>query len=485
MTEFELKFRVPAAAHAGVEAALRRGAGARRQSLQAIYFDTPDGTLAAAGVAVRLRKEGRGWVQALKGKGEGFARLEHEVARGRSRPAQVELGLHRLDGVDKHVRQAMREASGRLVPVLETRIKRLTRRIDLRDASVEIALDQGEILAGKRSVPVREVEFELKGGRPVALVELARVWCDTHGLWLDPATKAMVGRQLARGEEGTAPVAAAALARRKRESATELWADAVQSALDHMLWNAREVALDGWGDEHVHQLRVALRRLRTVLRELRDEGEGIDAEAQASLRDLFRLLGRHRDTALLVPAIQRQLADAGAPAALAVPPLPDVAAAVRDRRAQGAFLAAVALATRLRESAGGDSLKQLRRRGSARLADLYGDVRRDGKKFAQLDEPGRHRVRKRAKALRYLAEMLRPLHGARQVDRFIGDLKQLQDALGEYQDVAAAGRLWREGAAADPAAWFGAGWLAARGAELARECEQACKRAARKAKPFW
>ena len=54
MNEFELKFEIPPARFKGVKTAVLRGQ-ATQQRLQARYFDTPDGLLAAQGVVVRLR----------------------------------------------------------------------------------------------------------------------------------------------------------------------------------------------------------------------------------------------------------------------------------------------------------------------------------------------------------------------------------------------------------------------------------------------
>jgi hypothetical protein len=64
-------------------------------------------------------------------------------------------------------------------------------------------------------------------------------------------------------------------------------------------------------------------------------------------------------------------------------------------------------------------------------------------------------------------------------------LKDLQDALGLYQDTITGRQLFEERAASDPAAWFGAGWLAAEAEVLASQCAKACRRATRKAQPFW
>ncbi|MFN9103948.1 MAG: CYTH domain-containing protein, partial [Betaproteobacteria bacterium] len=79
MNEIELKFQVPPGQATAVARAVGT-ASARRVRLQAAYADTADRRLAAAGLALRLRREGRRWVQTLKGRGDGLmARPEHEV----------------------------------------------------------------------------------------------------------------------------------------------------------------------------------------------------------------------------------------------------------------------------------------------------------------------------------------------------------------------------------------------------------------------
>ena len=85
--ETEFKFHIPHEHLKAVEAALR-GADAVRTRLRASYFDTADGTLAARGVVLRLRQEGRRWVQTAKATGDGpLRRLEHNVELGAARAA--------------------------------------------------------------------------------------------------------------------------------------------------------------------------------------------------------------------------------------------------------------------------------------------------------------------------------------------------------------------------------------------------------------
>ena len=81
MTEIELKFQVPAARRAALGKAVATTT-AKRIVLRARYFDTSDRRLGRAGLALRVRKEGRRWVQTLKWTDERgmAARWEHEVA---------------------------------------------------------------------------------------------------------------------------------------------------------------------------------------------------------------------------------------------------------------------------------------------------------------------------------------------------------------------------------------------------------------------
>ncbi|AMO25016.1 CYTH and CHAD domain-containing protein [Ramlibacter solisilvae] len=483
MNEFELKFQVPAEHAAAVEQALKRGE-VSRQHLRARYFDTPAGDLETAGIALRLRREGRGWVQTVKGPGRGgFDRLEHNAAIGTG-GAEPQPDLARHDGhpLRAMLDDALGRSAARLQPVFETDIHRLTREIAVAGSTIELALDRGEIRANAAAYPVMELELELKEGSASAVFELARSWRQAHGLWLDPVTKADLGRRLAHRIEQPPAV----IADQVRESGRQLQAAVLESGLRQVLWNARELVAGQGGDEHVHQLRVGLRRLRSALRELDVAGLAEDQLAQidSALRALFSVLGEHRDQSTLLPAILRELADAGHPVQAWAPALPDLATAIREPGVQDAFLGLAELAQALREGEG-ERPKTLRAQARERLRRLHRKTLKSGQDFDELPVEERHRVRKRLKRLRYLAELVRSLFAGSAVDAYVQSLKELQDALGRYQDATAGRALFERRAASDPAAWFGAGWLAAREAALAAECARACRRTARKAKPFW
>jgi triphosphatase len=484
MHEFELKFQVPRERAASVEAALARGATARTR-LRARYFDTPGEALAHRGVVLRVRDEGREHVQTAKAPGRGgFERLEHNVPLD-GRHDAPDPTLHDGHPVGEVLRQALDGQAGALEAVFETDVVRRSRLIRAAGTSVEIALDQGRVRANGASLPVLELEFELKGGSASALVELAQRWCEEHGLWLDPLSKSDVGRRLAHGEQD--PPAVEAREVRSAKGRSQLLASILDAGLQQTLGNARELAAGTGGDEHIHQLRVGLRRLRSALRELAEWSplvQPVAAEVEPPIREVFGQLGMHRDRSTLLPAWGEELLRAQAPLAVWEASLPDVGAAVRAPSFQQAMLRIVALVQEL-AAVGGGGLKSARRLSTAQLGQLHRKALRDGRDFAALAAPQRHRVRKRLKRLRYLAELVRPLFHGEAVDGYVAALKGLQDALGRYQDAAAARQLFANHAVEDPRAWFGAGWLALREEELARGCEKACRKTARTAQPFW
>lgn len=205
MIEIELKLAVPPAARAAVRAAVAT-ATAQRVRLRAAYADTPDQRLAAAQFALRLRQEGRRWVQTLKGRGDGLmARLEHEVP--------VKAGA-RIDPA-RHAGTPAGDALARLLadgaPLEEryrTDITRTLRRTRSGGARVELAFDEGVITAGPRQLPVCEIEFELLSGPPAALAALAARWAARFGLVWDVQTKSERGHRLALGALAPPPAPA-------------------------------------------------------------------------------------------------------------------------------------------------------------------------------------------------------------------------------------------------------------------------------------
>lgn len=253
-------------------------AGAHTTRLQAVYADTAGRHLAAAGMALRLRKEGRCWVQTLKGRGDGLAsRFEHEVAlTGVPGLPTLDARLHEGTALAGPLQRAL-QAGGALQPVYQTDIQRLHRKLRFQSAIIEVALDRGHLMAGASRLPVHEIEFELISGPAVALPALAAQWAAKHALWWDVRTKSERGFRLAHGLATVAPVTAMRggfEAKPDADTGGAAWA----ALLNHLLPNAAELAGGSGSGSAAHQaeLLLALQALTLALRPL-----DLDAAAQA------------------------------------------------------------------------------------------------------------------------------------------------------------------------------------------------------------
>ncbi len=209
----------------------------------------------------------------------------------------------------------------------------------------------------------------------------------------------------------------------------------------------------------------------------------IDEAWEAPLAQVFHALGVHRDREFLVRQQQPELEAGGGPAVALAVPAPDPVAAVRETAFQIALLDLLAYAHRPPEQT--ETSDQPAAAGvRARLVKLHRKVLREGRHFTKLADHRQHRVRKRLKRLRYLAELAAPLFDAGRAARFLKHLEPLQDSLGAYNDGQVALAAYRTRVASDPRAWYGVGWLQARRVERAEACERALRHFANQ-KGFW
>ena len=479
MTEIELKLQIPAPQRAAVEAAVAGNRLAPRVRLQAAYHDTEDRLLAANRLALRLRREGRQWVQTLKGAtDDGLVRNEHNVPRGAATamPA-LDPNLHAGTPVGDRLLALLAAQPGAVLRTLYgTDIQRRTRATLVRtpgqpQARVELAFDTGRIEADAAVIDICELEIELLSGLPQAVIDTARRWLPRHGLWIDTRSKAERGDLLARGER----VAPARRARPVRLAASmseaQAWRAVLHNLADPMIGNASQIASGAFEPEHVHQLRVGLRRLRSALA-LFERGDAADRAMADAATALFRELGGARDAAVvesefaagLRTAMGLASVDAGATGA--PPPMPRTDAAdpvelLRCVATQTLLLDLLAATQRPIELEGVDG-ESLRERMAARLNRWHRQVVAGAEAYADLDDAARHRLRKRAKRLRYASEFCAGLFGARAVRRYLKPLAAMQERLGEVSDVLMAMAWFAGRGDADPQAMFARGWLAAR-----------------------
>ncbi len=516
MKEVELKFQVPLAARKAVEAAVAGPRAARRIRLRAAYFDIPTGALATAGLALRLRKEGRVWVQTLKGtlpEGAGMTRAEHNVLRAETGVAvpAIDPQLHAHTPVGAALLKVLSGTDGALAPVIGTDIWRRARTVRVAGGVVELAFDVGVIEAGDamppRRLPVCELEIELKRGSPQVVVATAQRWVARHALWLDTRSKAELGHLLLRDDAIAEALRASEVKLSKSMTPATALEAVLRSCLAQISVNASQIASGRHAPEHTHQLRVGLRRLRTALRFFDGAllAEAIDEVSREQLAvdaaTLFRQLGQARDRAAvaepLAIELTRALVAVGqsgelprlAAAAEEIDPTVLVRQPVAQRlmlslisRVQGAWPEASARPAALPQGAPPSdavapaALLPLRSRLTKRLNRWHRQVLVDAQAFDTLDDEGRHRLRKRIKRLRYAVEFSASLFDARAVRGYLKAMRALQERLGTVNDVAVGIALYSAAAPADARALFALGWLASQRERALAACQPDLKR---------
>lgn len=528
MSEQELKLHVPPV-HAAAIARELLDRGARRVKLRALYFDTPERELARARIALRLRLEGRRWMQTLKTPGaDAITRLE----LNHPRPGPT-LDLSVYAGTPfEAVLSALR---GPLGPRYETDVRRLVRTVRSRQGSVELAFDTGLLRAGDLTLPICELEFELMSGRPAAIFTVARGWRQRHALLLDTRSKSERGDALAtlaqqmqtadsdaarakRVAGFWAPRGAAGVALAPAMPAPAAMAVIAAECIEQIARNAAVLAeVDTLGvypagnSEHVHQLRVGMRRLRSAWRLFEGWIEPPPAALVEGMRTHFAALGANRDQDVLEETIAPMLLKAGMPV-IPVQPRSDqqdgsqAIAAGKPFQAwladllewslnvQAPAAAPVAAtgtgtegATQVEGETKAEALpapRRLARLLSRRLHRWHAKVVEQGLRFGELTVDERHALRKRGKRLRYSLAFAESLLPASRLQAYRKQLSLVQDVLGEINDLAVARDYYRAQCEAHPQAWFALGWIEARLDALGAQAQQAFKDLAR-TKPFW
>lgn len=488
-TETELKFRLGPGAVVRLSGHPALQGPQTSQALRSVYFDTPDGVLRAAGCGLRVRATPDGFVQTLKRQtapGQ-TARDEWEVS-----VASEALDLAALKATPAH--KLLKGRRRDLSPRFATTVVRRIRWVEWEGARIEAAFDAGEVSAGEKREPIYELELELKAGDPAALFTLARRLARDLAIVPVFESKAERGWRLAEGT-GRGPRGAAPTPLSPDASTATAFRRIAMACLAQVSANAELLRIVR-RPEAVHQMRVGLRRLRAavgVFKPLLAEAERERIEAE------LKWLAQEADAARDLDVFIR---DVFHPAALEAPS-PDLAPLGRHLltargRAYDRVLAAVAsprYALLMLETAAWIETAALPDDpvvpfAAEPLDRLHRQVEHRARDLADLDAEARHRLRIRAKRLRYAAEFFADLFPApRRRPRYLKALERLQDTLGELNDLAVArDRIPGEAALDHAVVAFAAGRVIGRRerdeAVLLAAAIKACGRF-HDAKPFW
>jgi inorganic triphosphatase YgiF len=464
------------------------------------YYDTANERLRRAGVALRLRRDGKRRLQTLKLDAEGAAfgaRAEWELPAPHGRldlnafPREEILAATGLD-IARLARQ--------LHPRFETRFARRSAAVVVDGATrAEVCIDRGYVAAGKRREPIREVELELKAGDAASLLRYAGQLAKPLGLALEFESKAERGYRLLSGQAFPPPRKWRRPKLAELASPSDAFRVAFGAALTQAGANARGVAY-GRDPEYLHQMRVGLRRLRSALVAFRDLVP--KKAAKPLIGRLGRLmpdLGAARDWDVFGETLMHLETQAPERAAL-IAPLLARARAKRSAARRRARIAAASpklqrfllRALRWVDAAPWKGMAEIPLGvfAAGALERLHAKALRDAQDIDWADAERRHRLRIRMKRLRYGCDFLAACFPGATARPYIKGLAGLQDILGELNDVAVARRLLAEIAprggarALSTAAGHVRHALAARERMLVRSLDSAWK-SFEKRRPFW
>jgi triphosphatase len=515
--ELELKFEVPLASLTSLSrGSLLRGvnsSGRKPANLVSVYFDTKKFKLRRKAVSLRIRRMGRRIVQTVKQENGGatFVRNEWEHDIGDRHP---NLELIRETPLRSLITKKLTRG---LAPVFETRVRRKVFQLKSGESAIELCIDKGEIEAGGKTKPICEVELELKRGQRGDLFRIAKQLAEEVPVQLTVASKAERGYGLLTGEKPGAVKAPPVV----------LTPDAdVKSAFQSIAWTCihqlisnQPIMLSGDPDG-LHQMRVALRRLRAAISLFSEMLDDAQTETlKSELKWLAGELGPARELDIFFKRVVKPVAD-GKPNGAGVATL---SRDLRQRREDAIIRAHTAAdSARFRKLAldaaawieAGEWIRNpaisactLREQpitdaAAKELGRRWKKLLKRGKRLNELDAQRRHRLRIQGKKLRYAADFFASAFSGKKSKlrqkKFVVSLERLQDALGDLNDIVVHERLSERFVDADHGAHrgplgrakkaFAAGRLSgreeARIGPALKEAKQAYKAFAKR-KPFW
>jgi triphosphatase len=429
------------------------GSVSSQERLISTYYDTHDFALKQRGLTLRIREQAGRFIQTVKADDLAganiLARGEWEDALSDSRPdlEAPQSGAH-LPG----------DVGGEFRPIFVTDVARTTVEVEpLPGTHIEAAIDKGEIrvVAGGAVEPICEIELELKSGDAAGLYDLALGLLDIAPIRIETRSKSERGYRLVEGAGAAPPVFHAEPVVLDPGMTVEAALQKIGgSCLAHLLRN--EAAVLSAQPEGVHQMRVAVRRIRSAVSSLK---EVLPAEDRRWVAEELGWLGGALGPARNLDVFAGELLQAARAGLRDDPGWDDLADAlerlrrtayerVREEILSKRYTATILCLLRWFEARGwrGHPESEATAPLSCPISKIVPRVfdrrrRRVGKLskgFDRLTPRERHKLRIAAKKLRYTNELFGSLFNEDNLEKFVSKLKRLQDGLGYANDVRVA-----------------------------------------------
>ncbi len=446
--------------------------------LISIYYDTPDLKLLDAGISLRIRHISGRWIQTIKSTGSSLTGL-HQRKEWEDVIAANHLDYTKIldpDLIKIFADQKLRDA---LRPIFQTEVRRSEWQLAFDNADkIELALDRGQLVVDKKSESISEIELELKAGNAGRLFDFALELQRVIPLTLENTSKAQRGYAYFRTEP---PVIFKAQLPKLVNNAD------ASSAFKKIAWECinqlqrnEDMVLRGADVEGVHQMRIALRRLRSAFTLFRKVlGRANSVALLTEVDWLADTLGKARDLDVFItqtlPVVISQfknhnglqmLRDKAITAQAEV--YIEVRAVLSSQRYHCLLLTLAAWLENERWQENAKSAKNYQALdiASVTLTKHYKQLLLSGKGLTHMPTEERHATRIAAKKLRYAAEFFASLYSSKKSRSFIKNLSHLQERLGVLNDIAATENMLlriigpQPGRALDEALHILSGWNA-------------------------
>jgi len=412
------------------------------------YFDTSDGRFFQAGFALRLRVRAGGGDFSLKelARPEGSLATRREITQHAS-----EVNLSSILRIDGPVAQRVRLLANpeELAPVTEIRTVRTSLPLILQGGEEgEIALDRSALIdrLGSQLAFLTRVEVEVQPESVEAFRGFVHELTESCGLI--PARESkfewalhQIGEKPGQDPDLGPITVDASLS--VGELAFAILRTHYASVLRH-----EPGTLLGENPDHLHDMRVAIRRMRAALRLFAGAFDPHEVSTlRAELQKIGSALGGVRDLDVQIEQMERWKEHVVTADPKALDPLIDLLRKNREaareemirllqsasyRRLRGFMIHRLQTGPDARTQAGAFPILVV---GFALLENSRRKVIRDGKRIGLSSPPAEyHRLRIRCKRFRYALEFLEGVYGP-SVRPTIRTLVELQDLLGLHQDA--------------------------------------------------
>lgn len=238
-------------------------------------------------------------------------------------------------------------------------------------------------------------------------------------------------------------------------TASKVWRSIVRQCVLHIRANEAGVSETvNWNPESLHQMRIALRRLRTAFGIFR-QVLSFPEELKREIKWLDEQLGAARDWDVLsestLPDIAQNLFDAGIDTSHLVP-LIDVSRKIAlEKRILVSTTQSSARYAKLLHRLNNWQPEPLQNNGSSLKKASLEAIQRNHKKLRRFinkntdcSQQSLHRLRIIVKKCHYTADFLKSLFPGKRMRKYITRMARKQDILGAQQDVTVANRLLDE-----------------------------------------